>query len=167
MRYVQNILNDQDLQVWKAFVDLAGRSALRLGLSRSLGQVYAAIFLSPRPMGLEDLMEALHISKGNTSMSVRQLAEWGTIRAVWIKGDRRDYYEATEAFGPVARHFLSIVLKPRIASTEAQLRTMEVQIESQSGKISEEGRFMKERIARLKNFHRKISKLVPLVEKFL
>lgn len=153
--------------MWKSFVDLAGRSALRLGLSRSLGQVYAAIFLSPKPLGLEDLMEALQISKGNTSMSVRQLAEWGVIRPVWVQGDRRDYYEATEGFTPVIRHFLSVVLKPRLTSTEAQLKTMEIQLEPQNGRLSAEGRFMKERITRLKSFHRKISKLVPLMEKFL
>jgi hypothetical protein len=48
--YVQFILNKEDLAIWENFVDLAGRSAQRLGMARSLGQVYAALYLSPRPL---------------------------------------------------------------------------------------------------------------------
>jgi len=165
--FVQNILNAQDKEVWDSFVDLAGRSALRLGLARSLGQVYAAIYLSPRPLGLGDLMESLHISKGNASMSVRQLAEWGAIRGVWVKGDRKDYYEATPQFSEVLHHFLSVILKPRILSTENQLKGMHGQLQARNGKLSEEGRFMKERINRLENLHKKLNRFLPLAEKLL
>ena len=160
-------MNAEEKIVWDSFVDLAARSALRLGLPRSLGQVYAAIYLSPSPLGLEDLMDSLEISKGNASMSVRQLAEWGAVRSVWVKGDRKDYYEATERFADVIRHFFTTILKPRVSSTSGQLESMNRSLKELNGKGSEDGRFMRERIARLENFHKKISKAVPLLEKLL
>jgi DNA-binding transcriptional regulator GbsR (MarR family) len=61
-------------------------------------------------------MNQLQISKGNASMSVRQLADWGAVERVWIKGDRRDYYEAREEFRDVLRHFLGAIIKPRVHS---------------------------------------------------
>jgi DNA-binding transcriptional regulator GbsR (MarR family) len=160
-------LNAEEKAVWDSFVDLAGRSALRLGLPRSLGQVYAAIYLSPTPLGLEDMMSSLEISKGNASMSVRQLAEWGAVRRIWVKGDRKDYYEATERFADVIRHFFNAILKPRVSSTSGQLETMNRTLKELNGQGSEDGQFMRERIARLESFHKKISKAVPLLEKLL
>jgi HTH-type transcriptional regulator, glycine betaine synthesis regulator len=160
-------LNAQEKAVWDSFVEMAGRSALRLGLPRSLGQVYAAIYLSSQPLGLEDLMESLEISKGNASMSVRQLAEWGAVRRLWVKGDRKDYYEATERFADVLRHFFNVILKPRVASTSYQLETMAAELKGLNGRATEKGKFMQGRITRIENFHKKISRAVPLLEKFL
>jgi DNA-binding transcriptional regulator GbsR (MarR family) len=164
---IQNVLNAQEKAVWGSFIDLAGRSSLKLGLPRSLGQVYAAIYLSSSPLGLEDLMDSLHISKGNASMSVRQLAEWGAVRCLWVKGDRKDYYEATEKFSDVVRHFFQVILKPRVASTSSQLQGMSADLKKLNGASSPDGTFMRERIVRLENFHKKISKVFPLVEKLL
>lgn len=160
-------MNVEEKAVWNTFIDLAGRSALRLGLPRSLGQVYAAIYLSPSPLGLEDLMVSLEISKGNASMSVRQLAEWGAVRRIWVKGNRKDYYEATEKFADVIRHFFNAILKPRVNSTSGQLEQMNRTLKELNGKSSDDGRFMRDRIARLESFHKKISKAVPLLEKLL
>ena len=138
--YVQNVLNDKDREVREKFIDLGGRSAQRLGFARSLGQVYAALYLSPRPLGLQDLMDTLHISKGNASMSVRQLAEWGTVRRIWVKGDRKDFYE---------------------------LKDMRVYLEKSTEELSEEGVFMRQRIYRIESLQKKIGKVLPLLEKFL
>ncbi|NJK91184.1 MAG: hypothetical protein HC904_04715 [Blastochloris sp.] len=165
--YVQYVLNAEEQAIWNHFVDLGGRSALRLGLPRSLGQVYAAVYLSPEPLGLEDLMEQLDISKGNASMSLRQLAEWGAVRRLWIKGDRRDYYEASEHFSQVIRQFVSTILKPRIQSTSVQLEGMREDIQRLNGRGTKQGLFMQTRIARLESFHKKISRAVPLLEKIL
>lgn len=160
-------MNANEKLVWEQFIDLAGRSALKLGLPRSLGQVYAAVYLSSRPLGLDDLMDSLEISKGNASMSLRQLAEWGAVRCIWVKGDRRDYYEATEKFAEVIRHFLNMILKPRIISTTSQLKLMTQDLKESKSPRSAEGDFMCERIVRIENFHKKISKVVPLLEKIL
>lgn len=156
-------MNDKTQDVWDQFVDLGGRSAQRLGLPRSLGQVYAALYLSPEPLGLQDLMNQLHISKGNASMSVRQLADWGAVKRVWVKGDRKDYYQVIENQGQVIRAFLDNMLKPRLVSSRGQLEEMRKKLESLPGKNSREA-FYHQRITRLKKIHSRVSKVLPLLE---
>lgn len=156
-------MNDKTQSVWDQFVDLGGRSAQRLGMPRSLGQVYAALYLSPEPLGLQDLMDQLHISKGNASMSVRQLADWGAVKRIWIKGDRKDYYQVVENQGQVIRAFLDNMLKPRLISSGGQLEEMEQKLDALPHKDPNEA-FYQERIAKLKKIHSRISKILPLLE---
>ncbi len=167
MGYVQIVLNAEDKKIWESFVDLGGRSAQRLGMSRSLGQVYAALYLSSRPLGLADLMEQLGISKGNASMSVRQLAEWGAVKQIWVKGDRRDYYEACEEFRDVLQHFLGAIIRPRVKSTESQLKELEADSKARAQSGLGEAEFMHRRISKMRGYQAKLSKVLPLVEKVL
>ncbi len=132
-------------------------------MPRSLGQVYAALYLSPEPLGLQDLMDQLHISKGNASMSVRQLADWGAVKRIWIKGDRKDYYQVVENQGQVIRAFLDNMLKPRLISSGGQLEEMEQKLDALPHKDPNEA-FYQERIAKLKKIHSRISKILPLLE---
>jgi DNA-binding transcriptional regulator GbsR (MarR family) len=165
---VQNDLNKAHPQTVVAFVDLAGRSAQRLGFARSLGQIYAVLYLSPRPMTLQDLMDSLGISKGGASMSVRQLAAWGAVRQVWVRGDRRDHYEANADFGAVMRETLFGILKPRLKSSGNQLKDIRATVEAGGHDLPpDEAKFVAERLARLEALHKKLSKVLPFAEALL
>lgn len=160
-------MNDIESQVWRDFVDLGGRAALRLGLARSLGQVYAALYLSPEPLGLEDLVRDLGISKGNASMSLRRLSEFGAVERVWISGERRDFWQANDDFRRVLHHLLAAVLKPRLVSTGHQLETMQTVLKQGGRASSPRLAFMQRRIAKLQAVRKKLGAVVPLVEKVL
>jgi DNA-binding transcriptional regulator GbsR (MarR family) len=43
---------------------------------------------------MDDIMDRLGISRGNVSMNLSKLVEWGLVRKVHKKGDRREYYES-------------------------------------------------------------------------
>jgi len=75
------------------FIHEAGEFANGLGLSRSVGQLYALLYMSPEPVCLDEMAEACQMSKGNASMNVRELERWGAAQRVWVRGDRKDYYE--------------------------------------------------------------------------
>ena len=79
-----------------SLIESAGKiSANMLGLvSRVGGQIYALLFLSRHPLSLDQITDFLKLSKGNISVNVRILEDAGLVRKVWIKGDRRDFYEA-------------------------------------------------------------------------
>jgi DNA-binding transcriptional regulator GbsR (MarR family) len=83
-----------------------GRLARFFGFSEVMGRLYGALLLSPEPMSLDDLMESLEISKGSVSMNMRDLERWGMAREVWVRGDRRKYYEAEPDFWQVIRSVL-------------------------------------------------------------
>lgn len=98
----------------RGFVEDAGNLSSSFGLGRAIGQVYAYLYFSARPRGLHDMCAALAISKGSASTVVRQLEQWGAARKVWIKGDRKDYYEANEWIGRVVRSVLNDIVGRRL-----------------------------------------------------
>ncbi len=75
-------------------VDGGSNFAASLGISRVAGQLYVLLFLSQRPLSLDEMMEKLKISKGYVSTNIRALERWQAVRKVWIKGSRKDFYEA-------------------------------------------------------------------------
>ena len=76
------------------FLEGIGYLASTVGLNRVIGQLYAMLFLSNEPLCLDDMAERLKISKGNASVNIRELEKLGVVRKVWVKGSRRDFYEA-------------------------------------------------------------------------
>lgn len=82
------------------FIESAGKiSANMLGMVNKMGgQIYALLFLSREPLSLDAISEMLHVSKGNVSVNVRILEEIKLVQKVWVKGSRRDYYEANREY---------------------------------------------------------------------
>lgn len=78
------------------FIDAWGRMGSVWGISRTMAEVHALLFVSGEAMCMDELMERLNISRGNASMSLRALLEWGVISKAHKDGDRRDYYAAEQ-----------------------------------------------------------------------
>ncbi len=82
------------------FIESAGKiSANMLGMvSKVGGQIYALLFMARNPMSLDEIVHALGLSKGNVSVNIRMLEGFGLVRKVWVKGSRKDYYEAARDY---------------------------------------------------------------------
>ncbi|AIJ04962.1 hypothetical protein JH146_0111 [Methanocaldococcus bathoardescens] len=85
----------------KLIIELFSELAKIHGLNKSVGAVYAVLYLSDKPLTISDIMEELKISKGNVSMSLKKLEELGFVKKVWIKGERKNYYEAVDGFSSI------------------------------------------------------------------
>ncbi|WZX99470.1 MarR family transcriptional regulator [Bacillus sp. FSL W7-1360] len=68
------------------------------GVNRSIGQLYATLYLHNGPMTLDQLRDELGMSKGSMSLGVRKLLEEKLIHRVYRKGERKDLYEAEKDF---------------------------------------------------------------------
>lgn len=81
-------------------IESAGKiSANMLGMvSRVGGQIYALLFLTREPMSLDEIAEDLKISKGNVSVNIRMLEDKGLAKEVWVKGDRKNYYQVSRDY---------------------------------------------------------------------
>lgn len=64
------------------------------GINRTMAEIHALLFVSSEPLCTDDVMELLHVSRGNASMNLRGLVDWGLIRRVHKLGDRKEYFEA-------------------------------------------------------------------------
>ena len=84
-----------------------GRMSSSWGINRTMAQIHALLFTSQEPMTVDEIMERLLISRGNASMSLRDLMDWGIVRRFRRPGERRDTYtsdpNAWQMFGRVIR----------------------------------------------------------------
>ncbi len=89
------------------FIALWGEMASRWGVPRTMAEVHALLFMHGEPMHAEAIMDRLRISRGNASMTLRTLVEWGIITRQLQRGDRREYFRAEQdvwkLFATVAR----------------------------------------------------------------
>lgn len=80
----------------REFVDLWGQMSHHWGINRTMAQIHALLMVAHEPLTAEQIMAELHISRGNVSMNLRELINWGIVRRTNLPGDRRDFF-ATEA----------------------------------------------------------------------
>lgn len=74
------------------------------GFSKHHGRIWALLYLSEKPLSSPDIQEVLQMSAGLVSMSIKELLHWDVILRVWVKGDRKDYYNAnTDVWHMVTR----------------------------------------------------------------
>src|SRR5690606_28212172 len=92
-----------------SMLDGLGQLAEYFGFSKVMGQLYAALLMSPRPLSLDDMTELLEISKASVSMNMRTLEHLGMVRQAWVRGrgDRRKFYEAETDFWEIIANIIS------------------------------------------------------------
>ncbi len=95
-----------------ALIQALGRQSAFWGLGKTAGEMYAALYLSPGPVPLEEVARLLRVTKGNVSIAIRQLERLGMVRRTWQKGDRRVYFEAETDFWQIAHNVLAQRQKP-------------------------------------------------------
>lgn len=117
------------------FVQGAGKisSALLGMINRAGGQIYALLFLSDEPLSLDEISKKLGISKSNVSINIRMLEDFNLVRKVWVKGSRKDYYDAERVYPKkVLRDFLEKIrrtMEDSITTIErTRAKTMEAKV---------------------------------------
>lgn len=82
-----NLTRAQDL-----FVLEWGRMSSSWGINRTMAQIHALLFVTGVPLEVNEIMDRLQISRGNASMNLRELMDWGIVRRFRQPGDRKDTY---------------------------------------------------------------------------
>jgi len=71
-----------------------GEMGTRWGINRTVAQVHALLFISPKPLNADDLVATLGVARSNVSTSLKELQGWGIVKLVHILGDKRDHFES-------------------------------------------------------------------------
>ena len=85
----QNLRTAQD-----TFIRRWGEMGQTWGINRTMGEIHAFLYITGQPQCTDDVMDRLNISRGNASMSLRALCDWGIIRRLHKRGERREYFES-------------------------------------------------------------------------
>jgi DNA-binding transcriptional regulator GbsR (MarR family) len=153
------------------FVEKMGFLGTLFGFNKLLGQIYAVLYLSPKAVALEVLMDALHVSKASISTNIRELEKWGGCKKVWVKGDRKDYYEAETDFRVIFSKRLVDALKRRVSMVGAMAGDAKKDLKSSASDLKKEDKalllFFEERVRKIEKTKSKLEFFMNTVLKLL
>jgi DNA-binding transcriptional regulator GbsR (MarR family) len=81
-------------RVQDEFIRRWGEMGQTWGINRTMAEIHAFLYITGQPQCTDDVMERLNISRGNASMSLRALCDWGIIKRFHRRGERREYFES-------------------------------------------------------------------------
>ena len=117
------------------------------GINRTMGQIHALLMISTEPLTSDQIINELGISRGNVSMSLRNLVEWGVVNKTFIPGDRKEYFSSEK---DVWRMALQIARERKRRELDPIIQSMqhlqEIEPDSESQKELEEFKKMTSQI---------------------
>ncbi len=136
------------------FIDGMGAASATSGvLSQLQGRIFAVLFLEDRPLSLDEIAEALQLSKSNISINIRGLVEWHLVRRVSVPNSRKDHYEAASDFWRVMQEIMERRfrwnIRQVIAACDETTRTARA---GGSRTAERERRFIERRLEALRSF---------------
>ena len=99
-----------------------GEMGSRWGINRTVGQIYALLYVSEKPLNADQIVQALGMSRSNVSMGLKELQSWRLTRSQHMPGDRREYFTAPEDIWEIFRVLIEERRKREIDPTLTLLR---------------------------------------------
>ena len=125
-----------------------GEKATKFGFNRTVSQIHALLYLSPRPLQAEEIAETLSVARSNVSNSLRELQGWGIVRVVHVLGDRRDHFASMADVWEMFRVIIEERKRREIDPTLVLLRACL----AESGKGKSEDRHSRQKISEMLAF---------------
>ena len=104
------------------FVLHFGEMGSRWGINRTVGQIYALLYVSAKPLNADEVGESLGFSRSNVSMGLKELQSWNLVRLIHQPNDRREYFQAPEDVWAIFRTLATERRKREIDPTLCMLR---------------------------------------------
>jgi DNA-binding transcriptional regulator GbsR (MarR family) len=117
-----------------------GEMGTRWGTNRTVAQIQALLYLSPKPLRADQIVDLLSVARSNVSTSIRELQSYGLVRMIHLLGDRRDYFESIDDVWELFRVIIEQRKQRELNPTLTMLRqcASEVEQESQTDDITKE-----------------------------
>ena len=145
-------------------IDMFVQISRILALPKSNGEIYGLLFISPRPLSMDDLVLRLRLSKGSASQGLKFLRQIGAIKTVYVAADRRDHYEPEMKLRNLLVGFLKEKMSPHFEKGQMRLNRME---EYLAGMPRKERDQLASRVEILRRWEKTGRKLLPVLLKIL
>lgn len=157
----KNIIKAQDI-----FLDRINHICNKLGLNSIMAQLYAILYLNNKALSLDDMVQRLKISKGSASVNIRALESYGAVRRFWMRGSRKDYYEADTDIVRVIMDRVNLIAKIRLSEIDAMTKSCYQILNSVSPLDKNDGaaiRVFKQRLDKIERLRKQAHSLFNLV----
>ncbi|KQZ30343.1 GbsR/MarR family transcriptional regulator [Duganella sp. Root1480D1] len=118
-----------------------GEMGSRWGINRTVGQIYALLYVSNRPLNADEIAEHLEFSRSNVSMGLKELQSWRLVKLLHQPNDRREYFEPPKDVWDIFKALLEERRRREVEPTLSMLR--DAMLESAS---TAEDRYAQERM---------------------
>jgi DNA-binding transcriptional regulator GbsR (MarR family) len=134
--------------VQRKFILHWGEMGTRWGVNRTVAQVHALLYLSPRPLNADDIVDALDVARSNVSTSLKELQGWGIVKLVHVADDKRDHFDSMKDVWEMFRVVLDERKKRELDPTVRMLH----ECLAEAGKDKTTDAYTEERLRELQKF---------------
>ncbi|CAN7393336.1 GbsR/MarR family transcriptional regulator [Duganella sp. LjRoot269] len=99
-----------------------GEMGSRWGINRTVGQIYALLYVSARPLNADEIAESLSFSRSNVSMGLKELQSWRLVKLLHQPNDRREYFEPPKDIWDIFKALLEERRRREVEPTLSMLR---------------------------------------------
>lgn len=151
------------------FIRRWGEMAASWGISRTMAEIHALLYLATEPLCTDDVMDRLAVSRGSASMNLRELGNWGLVHRVHHRGDRKEYFEAErdvwQMFETIVRERRRREMQPIVETIERCQGMIDVGKAGLRGPARDEAEAYKKRFTDILEFCETINTLFNLMTK--
>lgn len=135
----------------------------RWGINRTVGQIYALLYLSQEPLNADEIADTLEFSRSNVSMGLKELQAWRLVQQRHQPGDRREYFQAPQDVWDIFMRLAEERRRREIEPTQSMLRTaMLEEVQTDEDRYAQQRmREMYELIDRLMNWFDDVQRMSP------
>jgi DNA-binding transcriptional regulator GbsR (MarR family) len=145
------------------FVQTWGALGSQWGINKTMAQIHALLMISAEPLSMEDIMEELHISRGNASMNLRALMDWGIIYKEYKAGERKEFFTSEKDLDELAVKIAQERSKREIKPALKVLKEVSTGVKENS---SAEAMHFAEQTAKLYDFVLKADNMIEKVTEY-
>jgi HTH-type transcriptional regulator, glycine betaine synthesis regulator len=139
------------------------------GISRTMAEIHALLFVSGQALCTDDVMAQLHVSRGNASMNLRGLVDWGLVQRIHRLGDRKEYFQADtdvwHMFETITRERRRREVEPIIATID-RCHDIVAHLDERAGDPANAAREFRTRLHELREFLTTMGALFELALRF-
>ncbi|HWE95783.1 MAG TPA: winged helix DNA-binding protein [Tepidisphaeraceae bacterium] len=138
------------------FIRRWGEMGQTWGINRTMAEIHAFLYITGMPQCTDDVMERLNISRGNASMSLRALCNWGIIERQHKRGERREYFvslsDVWEMFSIIAAERKRREMDPVLATIQECQRMLAEASLGKAAARQEDVALTRQRLAGMEEF---------------
>ncbi len=151
------------------FIRRWGEMAATWGISRTMAEIHALLYLATEPLCTDDVMGQLEVSRGSASTNLRELVNWGLIQRVHRRGDRKEYFDAEtdvwQMFDTITRERRRREIQPIVETIERCLTMVQEERRGLKGQARKDAEVYQKRFADILEFCETMNTMFNLMSK--